>query len=57
MQTTVFTESQTLQDLTNMKLYPHNSLPETQKNFEENSKTPTRRRKTNICYKEPRLNR
>ncbi|KYO33623.1 shugoshin-like 2 [Alligator mississippiensis] len=49
-------KSQTLQDLTNMKLYPHNSLPETQKNFEENSKTPTRRRKTNICYKEPRLN-
>ncbi|XP_019378736.1 PREDICTED: shugoshin 2 [Gavialis gangeticus] len=49
-------DSQALQDLTNMKLYPHNSLPETQKKFEENSKTPTRRRKTNICYKEPRLN-
>ncbi|NXC69246.1 SGO1 protein, partial [Anhinga anhinga] len=45
-----------LQDLTNTSVCSHTSIPKSPKTSEENPTAPSRRVRTSICYKEPKLN-
>ncbi|NXA14544.1 SGO1 protein, partial [Sapayoa aenigma] len=49
-------ERKAFQDLTNTGVQSHTSIPKSPKTLEENSAARSRRGRSAVCYKEPRLN-